>query len=155
MAGAESSGGVHLHGGETGLDLGGYLLAELGGFVAADPGVDPDAVAHGAAQQGVHGGAVGLPCDVPQRLVEAGDGAGEDRAAPVEAALGHDLPVVLDAQRVLADQEFGQDVDGGPDDFGAPFDNRFAPADHALVGLDAAEQPAGWDEEGLDTGDLH
>jgi hypothetical protein len=34
--------------------------AELGGFVAADPGVDPDAVAHGAAEQGVHGGAVGL-----------------------------------------------------------------------------------------------
>ncbi len=103
----------------------------------------------------MHGGAVGLPRDVPQCLVEAGDGAGEDRAAPVEAALGHDLPVVLDAQRVLADEEFGEDVDGGADDLGASLDDRFAPADHALVGLDAAEQPAGRDEEGLDTGDLH
>ena len=98
------TGGVHLHRGEAGLDLGGDLLGELGGLVAADPGVDPDPFADGAAQQGVHGGAVGLARDVPQGLVEAGDGAGEDGAAAVEAALGEHLPVVLDAQRVLADR---------------------------------------------------
>ena len=63
--------------------------------------------------------------------------------------------MVLDAQRVLADEVFGQDLDGGSHHLGPALDHRFAPADHTLVGLDPAEQPAGRDEEGLDTRDLH
>ena len=52
-------------------------VAEPRGLVAADPGVDAHRVAHRAAEQRVHGRAVRLARDVPQRVVEPGDGAGE------------------------------------------------------------------------------
>ena len=152
--GASSAGGVHLHGGEARLHLllGGSATSL--GAVAADPGVHPDAVAHRAAEQLVHRGAAGLAGDVPQRLVDAGDGAGEDRAAAVEAALGEHLPVVLDAQRVPADEEVGQFVDGGAHGVGAALDHGLAPAGDALVGGDAQEQPARRHQERLKSGYL-
>lgn len=65
-------GGVHLDGGEPGLHLGGDLLLEPRGFVAADPGVHPDGVADRAAEQGVHRHPEGAARDVPQGLVDAG-----------------------------------------------------------------------------------
>ena len=75
--GREPPGGVHLDRGEARLDLRAAASSDLGGFVAADPGVHPDPVPDRPAEQGVHRYADGLPGDVPQRLVEAGDGAGE------------------------------------------------------------------------------
>ncbi len=146
---------VHLHGGEAGLHLFPDGLGDLGRFVAADPAVGPYPVAHGAAQQLVHGGAVHLAGDVPQGLVESGDRAGEHGAAAVERPLGHGLPVVLDTQRVLPDEEFGQLSHGGADGGRTALDHRLAPADDAVVRLDTAQQPARWHGEGLDAGDLH
>lgn len=46
-------GGVHLYGGEARLDLCGDLVLEPSGFVAAHPGVHPDRVADGPAEQGM------------------------------------------------------------------------------------------------------
>ena len=63
--------------------------------------------------------------------------------APVEAALGHHLPVVLDTQRVLADEVFGEYLDRGPDDLGAALDDRLAPADDALVGATPGRTASG------------
>lgn len=125
------------------------------GAVAADPGVHPQPVADGAAEELVHGYVVCLAGDVPQGLVDAGDGAGEDGAAAVEAALGEHLPVVLDAQRVLADEQVGEFVHGGADRLGSALDHRFAPSGDALVGGDAQEQPAWGDKERLQCCDLH
>ena len=62
---------------------------DVGRAVAADPAIDLHAVAHQAAEQFVHRHAQGLALDVPQRLVDAGDGAHQDRAAAIEAAAVH------------------------------------------------------------------
>ena len=94
------------------------------------------------------GRAVGLARDVPQGLVDAGDGAGEHRAAAVKAAPGQHLPVVLDAQRVLADQLVGQLGHGGTHGLRAALDYGLAPSGDPLVGLDAQEQPPWRHQEG-------
>ena len=96
-----------------------------------------------------------LALDVPQRLVDAGERAHQHRPAAIEAAAVEHLPVVLDPERVLADQEVGQFRDRWPRRVRAPLDDRLAPARDPLVGLDLEEQPARRDEVGLQRGDLH
>jgi hypothetical protein len=96
-----------------------------------------------------------LAGDVPQRLVDAGDGAHQDRPAPVEAGPAHDLPVVLDLAGVLTNQVVRQFVHGGGDGGGPPFHHRLAPAGDALVGLDLQEQPARRDSIRGEPGNLH
>ena len=144
---------VHLHRRQAGLDLLADVVGDLRRLVATDPAVDADPVADRAAEQLVHGRAVTLAGDVPQRLVDPGDRARQDRPAPVERALGHDLPVVLDAQRVPADDHLAQLLDGGAHGLGPALAGGLAPADDPALGLDADEQPAGRDEERLDPRD--
>jgi hypothetical protein len=96
-----------------------------------------------------------LALDVPQRLVDARDGAHVDGATAIEAAAIHDGPVVLDQEGILADQVVCQFVDGGLDGQRTAFDDRLAPADDALVGLDLQEQPARRNDIGGEFGDLH
>ena len=139
---AQFFGAVHLEG----VDAGFAQLADGGDditrTVAADPAVHLHLVAHPPAQQVVDRHAEGLALDVPQGLVDAGDGAHQDRAAAIKAAAVHGLPQVVDAARVLADQEWRHLVDGRFDRARAPFDHRFAPADDAFVGLDLEQHPA-------------
>ena len=56
--------------------------------------VDADAVARRAAEQFVDRDAERLALDVPQRHVDAAEGAGEDRAAAIEGVAVDRLPVV-------------------------------------------------------------
>ena len=63
--------------------------------------------------------------------------------------------MILYPQRILTDQVLGEHLDSGPHDLGTSLDNRFAPADDAIVGFDPAEQPSRRDEEKLDTRDPH
>lgn len=74
--------------------------------------------------------------NVPQRLIDAGDRAHEDRAAAVKTGAIHDLPVIFDVARVLADEVVGQFMDRGLHRVRAPFDDGLAPADDAFIGLD-------------------
>ena len=151
----ERAGAVHLQRGESGrLALGGEF-GHARRVVAADAAVDPHPLADRTAEQLVHGHAAHLAGNVPERLVDPGDGAREHRAAAVEAALGQHLPVVLDRQRILADQQRSEFLDSGTHGGRLALDHRLAPADDALVGLDPQEQPARWHQEGLDPVDLH
>ena len=103
----------------------------------------------------MHRGAVGLAGDIPQRLVDAGDGTGQYRAVTVEAASAEHLPGVGDPQRVRADEVLGEDLDRCPHRLGPALNHRLTPADDAVVGLDPAEQPARRDQERLDPCDPH
>ena len=71
----------------------------------------------------------------------------------------HHLPEVLDAGRVLADDEFREVLHGPDDGPGVPFEGGLAPAEQAvLVGVYLDEDPvahAGVADVGLDAGDLH
>ena len=110
--------------------------------VAADPAVGAHLVAHETAEQLVHRHAQHLALDVPQRLVDTGDGAHQDRAAAVETGAIHGLPEVIDAARVLADQVVGQLMHRRFHRARTAFDDGLAPAGDALVGFDLQEHPA-------------
>src|SRR5215203_4590132 len=96
-----------------------------------------------------------LALDVPERLVDARDSAGQDGTAAVEATLGENLPVVLDRARIPADQVAGELLDRGGHRDGPALDDGLAPAGDALIGADRQEQPTGLDEKRFQCGDPH
>ena len=111
--------------------------------------VDADAVAGGATQQLVDRHTEGLAGEVPQRLFDAAQHAGEEWAAAIESVAVHRLPVVDDAGRVLADQVRREFIDALSARERAPFEDRFTQADEAFVGVNFEEEPAWLDEERL------
>lgn len=169
--GPPRTGCIHLHRGEP------LRLAPLcrrkqpREVVAADPPVHAHAVAHRAAEQRVHGHAERLSLDVPQRDVEPreralrpwamqsesagyisapGDGATHHQHGPagVEAAAHGGLPDVLDAVRSRANEALQVD-ERALDGLGVPLERCLAPADGAVGGFDAHEEPPGRHAEGL------
>ena len=88
-------------------------------------------------------------------MADAGDVAGRE-----EAAAEHLLPEPLDLERVLADQERLEVLDGAGDGQLAAAEAALADAPDALVGVHddegvvALARP-GRDDERLDVGDLH
>ena len=116
--------------------------------------VDADPVAGRSAEQLVDRHAERLALDVPQRLVDAAEGAGQNRAAAIERVPVNRLPVVRHAPRILAHQvrlnllhRFGAGER-------AAFGDGLAEADDPGVGVDLQEQPARLHQEGLQLGDL-
>src|SRR6218665_3196601 len=112
-------------------------------------------VPHQAAEQLVYRDAERLALDVPQGLIDAGDGAHEDRSATVKARTLHHLPAVIDACRVLPDQVRLQFMHCRLNGARMAFDHRFAPADEALVRLDAQEHPTRRHPVGRQLRDFH
>ena len=117
--------------------------ADIRGTVAADPAVDLESVAAGAAQQFIDRNPERLALDVPESLIDAGDGAHDLRAAAVEAAPVHHLPDVLNAGGVLAGDQPAELLHAGAHRIGTPLDNRLSPAGNSFVGVDLQEKPAG------------
>ena len=70
----------------------------------AGVGIDAHAVARRAAEQLVNRHAQRLALDVPERLVDAAERAGENRAAAIERMPIDGLPVMRYRPRVLADE---------------------------------------------------
>jgi len=85
-------------------------------LIAPAVGVDPDAVAAGAAEQIVDRLATRLADDVPERLLDAGERRIElERAAPDrEVLIGH-LGDVLDLERIAPDNVAADLLDQGQD----------------------------------------
>ena len=111
------------------------LRDDIGGPVAADPAVGLHAVAHAAAEQLVDRYTERLALDVPQCLVDPGDGTHQDRAATIETAPVERLPQIVDPRRVLSDQVVRQLMDGRFDRLRASFDDGLSPTDDSLVGV--------------------
>jgi hypothetical protein len=118
-------------------------------------GIYTHPVADRAAQQLVDRHAEVLAGDVPERLVEARERAHQHRAAAEEGRAVDMLPVVLDAQRVFADQIVGEFLDGGDGALGLAFQGGLAPADQAGVSGDFHQPGAQAREELLDANDVH
>ena len=102
--------------------------AFIGKSADAPVAVDTDAVTHGATKKLVDGNAVVFPSDIPERLVNAGYGGHEDGAASEEGRPVHVLPVVLDAQRILADQVVSEFPYRAFHALGLSFEGSFTPA---------------------------
>ncbi|GGE64754.1 hypothetical protein GCM10008020_06240 [Massilia psychrophila] len=79
------------------------------------------------------------------------------RIAPAAVKVGpaHGLPQVVDARRALPDQERRHRPHRRLDGAGTGFDDRFAPAEDAFVGLDFQQHPAGRHAVGGELGDFH
>ena len=92
----------------------GVFDGEFGGE-AVPATVAPDLFAHLAAEEFVDGDAEGLSFDVPEGDLDAGDGGELDHAAADVEVVVKRLPVLLDASRVFADEQFAELVDHGGD----------------------------------------
>ncbi len=128
---------------------------DVGGAVAADPRIDANFVADGSAQQLIDRDVVALALDVPQRLVDPGDGAHQHRTAAIKAGAVEHLPDVLDPVRIAPDQHLLHLGDGGGDGRGVPFDHRLAPTLDPRVGRDLDEQPARRHDKTFDFCNFH
>jgi hypothetical protein len=148
-------GAVHLHRSETALHCFFCGTGGVGRTVATDPRVDADLVAHLAAEQVADRHAQMLALDIPQGLVDPGQGAHVHRATAIEAAAVEHSPDVFDIARVLADQVIGQFFHGGRHGMGAALDDWLTPAGDALVGLDLEEAPARRHDISGEFGDFH
>src|SRR5581483_10111109 len=71
---------------------------------SAGMGIDTDAVARRAAEQLIDWNTEGFSLDIPERLVDAAERAGQDRSAAVKRMPVDRLPMMRDPARVLANQ---------------------------------------------------
>jgi hypothetical protein len=149
----EFGGRVHLHRGEALRDPGLDLADEVGGPVAADPGVYAHAVPHGTAEELVHGQAMPASLDVPERLLDRRGGRGEHRPVAEETAAPHPLPQILDPARVGSGDIAGEVADRAGDRGVPPGHDGLAPARQPVVRADPDEDPARRDPVRGDRGD--
>src|SRR5207249_1803256 len=89
----------------------------------------------------------------PQGDVDAAQGAGKDRTAPVEGVAVDRLPVMDDLPRVLADQVRLDLPDGRLHRLSTALDDGLAEADDVGVGVDLQKQPARLNKERFQPGD--
>ena len=118
-------------------------------------GIHPDPLPGRTPQQLVDGNLQSLALDVPKRLIDAAQRAGENRASAIEGVTVDCLPVVGHRPRILADQVGFQLLDGGGAGPGPALQDRLSPAGDSRVGVDLQEQPAGLHQESLQPGDAH
>src|SRR5690606_4150783 len=93
--------------------------------------------------------------DVPHSLFNAGQGAGQHRAAAIELAAKDGLPVMFDFARVLADQIAPDFMHRCGNGLRTAFDHRLTEANDAFVSVHFQKQPARSDKYGFETGDFH
>ncbi len=123
--------------------------------LAAQPAVHSDAIPCGAAQQLIDRHPQPFSSDVPQRLLDARDGAAQHRTAAVELPPIDRLPVVLDAPWILPDQIATDLLDRRRHRLRASFDHRLAQAHDALISMHLQEEPARLHKQRLQPRDFH
>ena len=127
----------------------------FGRIADAPVGVDADAIAHRAAEQSVDGNTMMFAGNVPQCLVDARQCRHEHVATAEKGGAVDVLPVVLDAQRIFADEVLADLVDGRRRAVRAAFEGRFPPANEAGVRRDLDETDSRFRKELIDAGNFH
>ena len=150
----ERVGGVHLHCAVALFEPFASLRYQIVGRVAADPGIYAHLLTHRAAEQFVHRHAIAFALDVPQRLFDARDRAGQHRAAAIEPATIQRLPQILDVACLGTKQVIGHFLDSGLHRRGLALDNRLAPTNQAIGVGDFHKQPAWLNLKQFDCGNL-
>ena len=121
--------------------------------LAADVQVEAHLVPALAPQEGVRRGPVALAGDVPQGDVQRGEGGADHRPPEVGVAV-EELPVVLDAQRVLPQEVGSPGLQDAPDGLRVAVDAPLAEAGDPLLGVHQEIEPAP-DLQPLQRLDLH
>ena len=115
------------------------------GMISADPAIDFDPVAALAPEQIINRHAQRFALDVPHRLFNPGDCAGQDRTAAVEAGTIHLLERILNICGAVPDQLVAEFFHGSGDTVCLALTDRLAPADQTVIRGHLKEQPAGRD----------
>ena len=147
--------GVHFNGAIALFKLLHRLVLDVIGAVTTDPTIDLQLIAARAAKHLIYRYLIILSLDIPQCLVNAGDGAHHDRAAAIEAGAIHGLPQVFDFSRVLPNQVVGHLFYSGFDGVGMSLYHRLSPAADTLVCFNFEKQPPGLHGVKLQRSDLH
>ena len=121
--------------------------------VLVDMPVDARLLAHRPAEQFVDRHLQRAALDVPQRDVDGGNRRVDRQPLKVAEAV-HDVPVMLDLERALADEILGEPPDRGTRRLDVTPRARFPVAGDALVGIDAHEHELA-DVQRLDFRDFH
>ena len=142
------------------LLLGGQAaLDEREGISALVVRVADDLVPHRPAQELVDRHAEGLALDVPERDVDGADRRAVGRVGGEEGAPEHVLPQALSRERVLADDDLGEVLQGGVDGRAPEGHADLAEAVYPLVGLHLDDVIAAavlaQKRKALDGGDFH
>src|SRR5699024_12781806 len=95
-----------------------------------------------AAKQFVDRCTVILALDIPERLVDTGDGTHEYRSTAVEAGPVKLVPDTFDFKRVPADDRLHHFDDRRFYSGRFPFDDRFPPTNTSIIGLHLQKQPS-------------
>ncbi len=116
--------------------------------------VNANTVAGGAAQQFIDGHAERLAFDVPKRLIDAAESAGENGAAAIKSVPVNGLPMFSNRARVFADKIWLDLLHCFRAGEGAAFGDGFAQAGNPGVGVDLEKEPAGFHQKGFQFGDF-
>src|SRR5579872_148160 len=144
------SGGEHLDG----------LRFVDGAHIAeAEMRIDSHLLTSLAPQEPPYRHAEGFAEYVPERNLDAGNGAGSDCAEPPKAVLLHDPHEHLDVTWIASDHQRRYVLDCGRDRSRLPFERRLSPAEEpGLIGVDAHEDPIshlGMDDHRADFCNFH
>ena len=134
------------------------FLCRLSGvprMISADPAVNLYAVPAFPPEQIINRYAQGFSLDIPHCLLNAGNGACQNGAAPVKPGPVHLLESVLDIRRAVSDQLRAQFLHGGCHTVRLSFADRFTPADQAVVRCHFQEQPSRGNLEKLQLCNFH
>src|SRR5262245_31521557 len=139
----------------AGLERGEALLLALADQLwRARVRVDADALPRWAAQEFVNRDSEQFTLDVPERLINPGERARQNRPAAIEGVAIDRLPVMRNCARVFADQVRFDLLNRRGAGQRAAFGDRLAQAHYAGVGVDFQEKPARFDQEGFEPRDL-
>ncbi|CNU89867.1 Uncharacterised protein [Salmonella enterica subsp. enterica serovar Bovismorbificans] len=109
--------------------------------IAAHPAIGLDFVAHQAAHELPDRRIQHLAFDIPQCLVNTGDGAHHNRAAAIKTGPVHYLPQVVDTRRIFPYQVVGKLMYCRLNSTCPTFNDRLSPANHAFIRFDFQEHP--------------
>ena len=131
-------------------------LGEFFGAVTAQILVNEHPVADVPTEELVYRDIVVASLDVPERLVDAGEGAHQHGAAAKIGALIQLPPVILGSERVLVQEMSLHELRNGcADGLQSSLNDRLAPADYPHVRLQFEQQPPGRNGEHLVVDHLH
>ena len=146
---------IHLNGPEA---LVHFLLggsSHVTGAIPADPRIYLHAIPALTPHELVDRHAKHLAFDIPQGLIDAGNGAHQHTAAPIKACPVEHRPKPLNVGGILADEVVPHLLHTGQHRLGMSLQNGLAPTGNAAVGLDLHKAPSGPHIVRIDRCDLH
>src|SRR5689334_14696028 len=143
---------IHLYGPKSLRKPPPCRLNHFAGRVASNPGIHGNAVTHPPTEQLPHGHTHCLALEIPQGLIQSGQGRHQHRSAAIETETVSDLPHLFDPSGIRTDEALPERGKRDFDRLGMHFQTALTPTNRTIVRLDTNEQPARRYAESLNLG---